>query len=69
LQSYPDIVDSIYNTRAELKKIVLRKEEDKHKNFCRLKRAKQLKSEANELERRLNKVEKAKAPKYFHPGS
>lgn len=51
LQIYLDLTDSLYNTRPDMRKVVLETEEEYRQNFERLQKAERLKAEAKDLEK------------------
>ena len=55
LQHYLDRVDSMYNVRPDMRKIVLETEEKNRENSERLEKAERLKEEAGDLERAAKK--------------
>ncbi len=55
LQLYLDRVDSLYNNRPDMRKIVLEKEEENRINFEQLQKAERLKAEAKVIERSVKK--------------
>lgn len=58
LQTYLDVIDSLYDTRNDMRRIVIRKEEINFRNFEQLRRAYNLKAEAKELENEVRKVKR-----------
>jgi threonyl-tRNA synthetase len=55
LQHYLDLVDSLYDARPDMRKIVLETEEKNRENFERLEKAARLKVEAKDLEMMVKK--------------